>query len=424
VSGVPIADLVPVHGGLTEPVDRTVPADREEAFRAEVADLAALPVSEADLSTVYRMGDGGLSPLTGPMSRDVFRRVLDEGVIELDGKRFAWTIPLALPVPASLAASLGEGDRVRLVSSAGETVGALTVSDVFPFDKAAYIASVYQTERTDHPGARMVLEDDRDHLVGGEVTVLPQPGHPEFGRYQMTPRETRVLFAERGFEKVVAFQTRNPLHRAHEYALVYGGEELARAGHKAGIVLNPLVGETKSDDVDAATRMKTYEALVEQRLLGEGDKDEDLWRSKGYDLNDVVLLIALDIKMFYAGPKEAVMHAIYRQNYGFTHIIIGRKHADAPFDDGSDIWDPLDAQRIFDDLPGELAIEPVKVGFAAYYEELGRVGLVDECSKKGWKPIPISGRDVRQAISEGRLPDSRVMRESTARILIEAQRAG
>jgi sulfate adenylyltransferase len=168
--------------------------------------------------------------------------------------------------------------------------------------------------------------------------------------------------------------------------------------------------------------MRTYQALIEERKLGEGDKDEELWKKVGYDINDVALLLGLDIKMFYAGPKEAIMHGIYRQNFGFTDLIIGRKHADAPYDDGTDIWDGLAAQRIFDELAGELLIQPVKVGFAAYYEELGRVGLVDECSKKGWKPIPISGRDVRDALSAGRLPDSRVMRESTARILIESMK--
>jgi sulfate adenylyltransferase len=238
----------------------------------------------------------------------------------------------------------------------------------------------------------------------------------------LTPRESRALFASKGWERVVAFQTRNPLHRAHEYALVYGAEVLTRQGHKTGVVLNPLIGETKSDDVNALTRMRTYEALLQTKQLGQGDKDEELWRGKGYDLLDVALLLGLDIKMFYGGPKEAIMHGIYRQNFGFTDIIIGRKHADAPYDDGSDIWDPLAAQRIFDELTGELLIKPVKVGFAAYYEELGRVGLVDECSKKGWKPIPISGRDVREALAAGRLPDPRVMRESTARILIEAMK--
>jgi sulfate adenylyltransferase len=280
---------------------------------------------------------------------------------------------------------------------------------------------VYQTRRTDHPGARMILAEPRDMLVGGSIEMLPQPKNPEYSQYMLQPVETRALFAQRGFERVVAFQTRNPLHRAHEYAMVYGTEMVTREGCKAGVVLNPLVGETKSDDVDAATRMQTYRALIEGRKLGEGDKDEQLWRQAGYDINDVALLIGLDIKMFYAGPKEAIMHAIYRQNYGFTDIIIGRKHADAPYDDGTDIWDPLDAQRIFDQLDGQLAIRPLKVGFAAYYEELGHVGLVEECSRKGWKPIPISGRDVREAIAAGRLPDPRLMRESTARILIEAK---
>lgn len=311
-----------------------------------------------------------------------------------------------------------------MVNAVGEAVGRLRVNDVFPWDKAAYIEAVYQTKRTDHPGGRMVLSDPREMLVGGEIETLPQPRPPEYGQYVLRPDDTRALFAQRGFERVVAFQTRNPLHRAHEYALVYGAEALTRQGHKTGVVLNPLIGETKSDDVDAATRMRTYRDLIEGRLLGEGDKDEALWKKAGYDINDVALLLGLDIKMFYAGPREAVMHGICRQNFGFTDIIIGRKHADAPYDDGKDIWDPLAAQHIFDNLNGELRIKPVKVGFAAYYEELGRVGLVDECAKKGWKPIPISGRDVRDALAAGRLPDPRVMRPSTARILIDAAKEG
>ncbi len=413
-------DLIPPHGGLTEPVNRTVPAEREAEFRREAAGLPALAVSDADLSSVYRTGDGGLSPLTGPMVESVYDQVLRDANITRNGKKYAWTIPISLPAGREEAGVLRAGRRVRLANSGGETVGILTVEDVFGWDKTAYVEGVYQTKRTDHPGGRMVLGDSRELLVGGQIEVLPQPKNPEYGKYVLTPRETRALFASRGWERVVAFQTRNPLHRAHEYALVYGAEVLTRQGHKAGVVLNPLIGETKSDDVNAATRMRTYEALIRTGQLGQGDKDEELWRSRGYDLLDITLLLGLDIKMFYGGPKEAVMHGIYRQNFGFTDIIIGRKHADAPYDDGTDIWDPLAAQCIFDELAGELLIKPVKVGFAAYYQELGRVGLVDECCKRGWKPIPISGREVREALSAGRLPDPRVMRESTARILIEA----
>jgi len=415
-----MTDLIPPHGGLTQPRNLTVSTDREAEFRKELAAKPALPVSDADLSSVYRIGDGGLSPLDGPMTKDVYDQVLRDANISHNGNKYAWTIPIALPVDKSLAGSLKTGEWVQLVDAGSNLVGALKVEDLFPWDKHAYIESVYQTKRLDHPGGQMVMDDPREMLVGGKVEVLPQPKNTSYGQFVLTPTETRKLFADRGFERVVAFQTRNPLHRAHEYALVYGAEVLARQGYKVGVVLNPLIGETKSDDVDAATRMATYRALIEKRKLGEGDKDEALWKERNYDINDVALLLGLDIKMFYAGPKEAVMHAIYRQNFGFTDIIIGRKHADAPYDDGTDIWDPLDAQRIFDNLNGELHINPVKVGFAAYYEELGRVGLVDECSKNGWKPIPISGRDVREALAAGRLPDTRVMRESTARILIEA----
>ncbi len=413
-------DLIPPHGGLETPVNRTVPTERQAEFQKEIASLTALPVSDADLSSVYRIGDGALSPLVGAMVNEVYGQVLRDANITHEGRKYAWTIPISLPVEKSLASSLKTGQRVRLTNSAGKTVGALRIESIFPWDKAAYIESVYQTKRTDHPGGKMVMGDEREMLVGGEIETLPQPRHPEYGQYVLTPVETRELFRKKGWERVVAFQTRNPLHRAHEYALVYGAEVLTRQGFKAGVVLNPLVGETKSDDVNAATRMRTYKALIETRALGQGDKDEAIWKEKGYDLNDVVALLGVDIKMFYAGPKEAVMHGIYRQNFGFTDIIIGRKHADAPYDDGTDIWDGLAAQRIFDELTGELLIKPVKVGFAAYYEELGRVGLVDECSKKGWKPINISGRDVRDALTASLLPDPRVMRESTARILIEA----
>src|SRR5207249_7509594 len=140
--------------------------------------------------------------------------------------------------------------------------------------------------------------------------------------------------------------------------------------------LNPLIGETKGDDVDAPTRMRTYRALIENRVLGQGDLDEELWKKVGRNFNDNVLLLGLDIKMFYGGPKEAIMHGIYRQNFGFTDIVIGRKHADAPYHDGSPIWGDFDAQEIFSALKGDLRIKPLKVGFAAYYESVGRVDLM------------------------------------------------
>jgi sulfate adenylyltransferase len=417
-----MADLIPPHGGLPTPLSCTVSAEDVDAVRARVASLPKIPVSDADLSTVYRFGDGALSPLTGPMDRSTYERVLDEEHIVHGGTKYAWTIPLSLPVTSELAGTLRTGQEVALVNTAGTAVATLTLSDVFPWDKMRYLKSVYGTERTDHPGADMVLKGDADktHLVGGTIRVLPQPKHPAFGQYVRSPVEVRRLLAERGWKRVVAFQTRNPLHRAHEYALVYGLETLIRQGLDAGACLNPLIGETKGDDVNAEIRMRTYEALIETRALGDGDSDSALWGPRGESVPDRVLLLGLDIKMFYGGPKEAVMHGIYRQNYGFTDIIIGRKHADAPYHDGTAIWGDFDAQEIFDRLHGDLKIKPLKVGFAAYYESAGRVDLMDLHPDE--KPVFISGKDVRKTLLDGREVDPRIMRPTTSRILAAAMK--
>jgi sulfate adenylyltransferase len=410
------------HGGTVELVDRTVAADKIEKFKLQTAKLLKVPVSDADLSTVYRFGDGGLTPLTGPMDELAFYRVLDESVIESGGKKYAWTIPLALPVTASIAKQINVGQEIAIVNSASEIVAALVVSSVYSWDKLKYLKSVYLTDRTDHPGADMVLKHDVDKtfLIGGEITVLPPPKNNCYGKYILSPREVRQLLAARGWERVVAFQTRNPLHRAHEYALVYGLEELLRRGYNAGACLNPLVGETKSDDVNAEVRMRSYEALLANRSLGEGDADVELWHKVGGSLIDRVILLGLDIKMFYGGPKEAVMHAIYRQNFGFTDLIVGRKHADVPFHDGNAIWGDFDAQEIFNNLNGELQIKPLNVGFAAYYESVGKVDLMD--NHKDEKPVFISGKDVRKTLLEGKEVDPRIMRQSTSRILFDAMR--
>ena len=410
--------LIAPHGGLSEPVNRMV-AD-VETFLTKANGLTRIPVSDADLSSVYRFGDGGLSPLTGPMDAQTYHRVLDESVIEVNGKRYAWTIPISLPVRSDLAKTLSIGQKVALENTSGEIVAVLDISDIFEWDKTKYLQRVYLTDRTDHPGADMVLNGDADktHLIGGEIQVLPQPKNPHFGQYVLSPREVRPLLVQKGWNRVVAFQTRNALHRAHEYALVYGLETLLRQGHNAGACLNPLVGETKSDDVNAEIRMQTYESLIASRGLGEGDSDADLWQKRGESVPDRVILLGLDIKMFYAGPKEAVMHAIYRQNFGFTDIIIGRKHADAPYNDGSAIWGDFDAQEIFENLNGELQIQPVNVGFAAYYESLGRVDLMENHADE--QPVFISGSQVRDTLSNGDQVDPRIMRPSTSEILSKA----
>jgi sulfate adenylyltransferase len=417
-----MADLVPPHGGLSEPVCRTVPADEAAAFLAEAGKLPKVAVSAADLSSVYRWADGTLSPLNGPMNGAEYNQVLEHACIERGGKKYAWTIPLALPVTADQAQSLKAGQKVALTNPTGQIVATLDINDVFPWDKPKYIKSVYLTERTDHPGADMVLVNDADktHLLGGEIRALAQPKNAKFGKYVLSPREVRKLLAGKGWNRVVAFQTRNPLHRAHEYALVYGLEKLLKDGHNAGACLNPLIGETKGDDVNAEIRMHTYEALITDRALGDGDSDQNLWKPRGESVPDRVILLGLDIKMFYGGPKEAVMHGIYRQNNGFTDIVIGRKHADAPYKDGTPIWGDFDAQEIFGKLAGDLKIQPVKVGFAAFYGSLGRVDLTE--NHKEEKPISISGKEVRATLLKGELVDPRIMRPSTSRILGEAMK--
>lgn len=412
-----MSDLIPPHGGLTEPVCRTVSADKQASFLAEAETLAKVPVSAADLSSVYRIADGTLSPLTGPMNSATYNRVLDEAVIESQGKKYAWTIPISFPVTSALAATLSAGQKVALTNPEGKIVAILDINDVFEWDKPRYLKSVYGTERTDHAGADMVLKGDADktHLLGGELRALPQPKNPAFGQYVLSPRETRKLVADKGWDAVVAFQTRNPLHRAHEYALVYALEVLIREGKNAGAVLNPLIGETKGDDVSAEIRMETYEKLISDRALGDGDSDPELWGPRGEAVPDRVVLLGLDLKMFYGGPKEAVMHAIYRQNFGYTNIVIGRKHADVPYHDGTAIWGDFDAQDIFNNLGGDLQIKPINVGFAAYYDSVGRVDLMEK--HKDEKPVFISGKDVRATLQKAELVDPRIMRESTSKIL-------
>lgn len=412
-----MADLIAPHGGLSEPVCRTVAAADIAAFKAEAATLPKVPVSAADLSTVYRLGDGTLSPLTGPMDSETYNRVLEESVIINNGVKYAWTIPLAIPVTGEQAKTLAKGQKVALVGPDGEVAATLDITDVYAWPKLKYLQSVYLTNRIDHPGASMVLEGDKanSHLIGGEIRVLPQPKNPKFGKYVLTPREVRKLLAEKGCDAAVAFQTRNPLHRAHEYALVYGLETLIREGKNALAVLNPLIGETKGDDVNAEIRMATYEALITQRQLGDGDSDQSLWGPRKESVPDRVVLLGLDIKMFYGGPKEAVMHAIYRQNMGYTNIIIGRKHADVPYANGENIWGDFDAHQIFDKLNGNLLIQPIKVGFAAYYESVGRVDLTER--HQGEKPVSISGKDIRATLQKGEQVDPRVMRPSTSQIL-------
>lgn len=409
-----MAVVSPVHGG----------GDLVNRIVSELPDVETLPkvvVNDVDLTSLYRIADGTLSPLTGPMTKEDYSSVLSSKYIVRNDKKWAWTIPICLPVTDEESRAAPEGTKVALYSESSSSVfGILEVSSAYGWGKAEFIKAVYGTDRTDHPGARLWMNDDRSNIIGGDISLLPFNDTREFKEYVFSPKKLRAYIKDKGFGASIAFQTRNPLHRAHEYALVYGAESLLRSvgdEKKVGVFLNPLVGQLKGDDVPAKTRMETYARLIDGGFLGEGDMDEELWKSKGQDLKAQTTLAGLDMRMFYGGPSEAVMHAIYRQNLGITHFIVGRKHADAPFDDKSAIWGDFDAQEIFNNLGGELSISTVNVGFAAYFEELGRVGLVAE--NKGKQSVSISGTKVRELLNNGEKPDERVMRPSTAEVLIK-----
>lgn len=413
--------ILPAHGGRGI-INRMIPEAEKKRFMEKMLKCKVYTISDADLAGFYRIADGTLSPLDGPMVSGDFNRVLEDEILERDGKKYAWTIPIVFPISKKDSEIFGIGETIAIKNEQGIIVGGLDIEDVYYFDKVKYNKVVYGTQRRDHPGPRIVNDDPREYLLGGKIRVFPFPSRPVYGNYMLTPQETRTLFQKQKWSKIVAFQTRNALHRAHEYTMVYAMERFTKEGFFTGVVLNPLVGTTKNDDVPADVRMKTYEVLLRNKLLGYGDRDEEFWKNKEYDLCDNILLIGLDIKMFYAGPKEAVMHAIYRQNHGFTHIIIGRKHADAPFDDDTPVWGDFDAHEKFDQLKGELLIKPFKVGFAAYFEEIGRVGLVDEYRSKGYRQISISGKDLRKNLCEGAAVDERIIRAPVAQVLGEYYR--
>jgi sulfate adenylyltransferase len=412
---------LPAHGGCGL-IERFLSEEKRKSCLDNALNFKSYTITNSDLSTFFRIADGTLSPIEGPMDGAEFYGVLDNEFIERKGKKYAWAIPIAFPISKKDGEDLKAGETVLVKDERGVEVGILEISDIYYFDKEKYNRIVYGTTRADHPGPRIINEDPRDYLLGGRIWAFTEFRHPTYARYILSPGECRSLFKTKSWDRIIAFQTRNPLHRAHEYAMVYSMEHITKEGFFAGAVLNPLIGETKSDDIPADVRMKTYEVLIENRLLGKGDKDAAMWQTRGYDLNDQLLLIGLDIKMFYAGPKEAVMHAIYRQNLGFTDIIIGRKHADAPFDDGTPAWGDFEAQNKFDELKGELLIKPFKVGFAAYFKELGRVGLVDEYKDKGYSEIKISGKELREKLQRGESIDDRIMRKEVAKILSDSYR--
>jgi sulfate adenylyltransferase len=372
------AQLIRPHGG--ELVDRT--GERPD----DVDSLETLRLTPRELSDLDMLASGGLSPLTGFMGREDYERVVEE-------MRLASGLPWALPVCLAAEAAPA-GDRVALADESGRPLAVLDVEEVYEYDKEREAAQCFRTTDEAHPGvARLYAQHGR--YVAGPVTVFERL-EPAFPELHKDPADTRALFTERGWRRVVGFQTRNPIHRAHEYLTKCALETVD------GLLIHPLVGETKADDVPAATRVKAYDVLVER-----------------YYPSDRVVVSAFPAAMRYAGPREAIWHAICRKNYGCSHFIVGRDHAGV-----GDYYGTYDAQLIFDELaPHELDIEPMFFEHAFYCRVCGQMATPKTCPHSGDDHVFLSGTKVRELLAQGDLPPAEFSRPEVAEILIEAYRS-
>jgi sulfate adenylyltransferase len=372
------AQLIRPHGG--ELVDRT--GERPEGLDS----LETVSLTSRELSDLDMLASGALSPLTGFMGREDYERVVEE-------MRLAGGLPWALPVCLAVEEA-PNGDRIALAGDDGRPLAVLEVEEVYEYDKEREASQCFRTTDEEHPGvARLYAQHDR--YVAGPVTVFERL-EPAFPQLHKDPAATRALFADRGWRRVVGFQTRNPIHRAHEYLTKCALETVD------GLLIHPLVGETKSDDVPAETRVAAYDALVER-----------------YYPQERVVVSAFPAAMRYAGPREAIWHAICRKNYGCSHFIVGRDHAGV-----GDYYGTYDAQLIFDELePHELDVEPMFFEHAFYCRACGQMATPKTCPHSGDDHVFLSGTKVRELLSEGKLPPEEFSRPEVAEILIEAYRA-
>lgn len=379
------ASIAP-HGGRL--IDRTITGEAAHALRAQARELPALRISARQVSDLDLIANGAFSPLSGFLSHDDYERVVSEMHLAND---LPWSIPVTLAVATDDAPA--RGARVALYDLQGILRGVLDVEDVYRYDKQREAREVYRTEDEAHPGVAAVYAQG-DTLVSGPVTVFAAE-HAADIPHRLAPVQTRAAFAERGWRTIVGFQTRNPVHRAHEYIQKCALEIVD------GLLLHPLVGETKSDDIPADVRMRCYEVLL-----------------ANYYPQNRVLLGVLPAAMRYAGPREAIFHALVRKNYGCTHFIVGRDHAGV----GS-YYGTYDAQQLFEQFtPAELGITPLKFENSFYCTRCEGMASDKTCSHSADDRIALSGTAVRTLLRAGELPPPEFSRPEVARILIEAMR--
>jgi sulfate adenylyltransferase len=385
-------DAIAPHGGVL--VDRFA----DEATRADVlrrvdqAELPEIRLNIRELSDLEMIACGAFSPLEGFMGRGDYERVVEEGRL---ASGLPWTIPITLSVRAEVADRLGVGEMVALRAPDGKLVGAMTLAEIFSYDKAREAKRVYGTDDEAHPAVAYLMQSMGDRLLGGPVVMLERTT-PPFPRHHNEPRATRAAFRDKGWRRVVAFQTRNPIHRAHEFITKVALEVCD------GLLVHPLVGYTKEDDIPAETRMRCYEALLE-----------------AYYPKERVLLSTLPAAMRYAGPKEAIFHAIMRKNYGCTHFIVGRDHAGV----GS-YYGTYDAQKIFDQYGAEeMGIVPLRFEHSFFCRRCSGMATGKTCPHDKAHHVFLSGTKVRDLLRAGERPPEEFSRPEVADILIAAMRA-
>jgi len=370
--------LIAPHGGTL--VDRT--GDRP----GDLDSLAVVTLTAREVSDLDMLASGALSPLEGFMGRDDYESVVESMRL---ANGLPWALPVCLAVDEAPA-----GDRVALADASGRKLAVLQVAEVYDYEKEREAENCFRTIDDAHPGvARLYAQKPR--YLAGRVTVFERP-EPSFPELALDPAETRAAFAERGWKRVVGFQTRNPIHRAHEYLTKVALETVD------GLLVHPLVGDTKGDDVPADVRVDCYRVLLD-----------------GYYPDDRVLLSAFPAAMRYAGPREAIWHAICRKNYGCSHFIVGRDHAGV-----GDYYGTYDAQLIFDKLePHELDIEPMFFEHSYFCKACGTMASAKTCPHDKEEHVFLSGTKVRELLGNGDVPPEEFTRREVAEVLIEAYRS-
>ena len=371
-------DVIAPHGGVL--VDLIVDQDRAEALKQASRDFPSWDLTDRQVCDLELLMNGAFSPLTGFMGREDYESVCSRMRLA-DGT--LWPMPITLDVSDEFAEGVSEGDRVALRDAEGVMLAVLTVRDKWQPDKAAEAERVFGTTNVEHPGVAYLMKRAGSTYLGGEIEGLSLPVHYDFKSLRLSPKDTRRMFQDAGWSRVVAFQTRNPMHRAHQELTLRAAEEVG--GH---LLIQPVVGMTKPGDVDHFTRVRCYQALLDHYPEGVGQ------------------LALLNLAMRMGGPREAVWHAIIRKNHGCTHFIVGRDHAGPGSDSqGNPFYGPYDAQDLMKECADDLGVEMVPFRLMVYVPGEDEYMPVDEVPD-GTETRSISGTELRSRLADGgEIPD-------------------